>query len=283
MKTITQNSTTTAAKILFNLLGELGFNSIKEYQSRNGLYVDGYFGMKSYKSLYSSLLNVKEYKFTDFRHSTYPKKQIIWHHAAGWDNARGMFSSWQRDSRGRVATAIGITDDGTVTRGFDEGYWASAIGCKTKVFRKHGVKLIQAQDRNGKWYTRNNSLLDMAAIQVEICNAGRLEVKGDKIVSWFDWEVPEEKVVEVNYKGYKYYEKYTDEELEALKYWTILMGIRFDIPINYNHEDMWEVNKKALSGVSGIYTHNSYRVDKTDVSPQKNLIKMAKSLDKYMR
>ena len=41
---------------------------------------------------------------------------------------------------------------------------------------------------------------------------------------------------------------------------------------------MWDVSKDALLGTPGIYTHNSYRRDKTDISPQPNMINMLRSL-----
>ena len=43
---------------------------------------------------------------------------------------------------------------------------------------------------------------------------------------------------------------------------------------------MWEVSKNALSAVPGLYTHNSYRKDKSDISPQSKMIEMLKSLSK---
>ena len=62
----------------------------------------------------------------------------------------------------------------------------------------------------------------------------------------------------------------------------VLMGVKFNIPVNYNEQDMWSVSRRALSGEPGLYTHNSYREDKTDVSPQPHLIEMARTLGDYM-
>ena len=284
MKYITNNSKTFAAKILFNLLSELGYTDIKHFQKHNRLSVDGIFGLKSHSALYNILLNVKNVNFeSNYFKSNYPKNQIIWHHSAGWDNARGMFEWWKKDGRKHVATAIGIEDDGTVYRGFDESYWAASIGCSANVFKQNGIELKWAKDRNGKWYATNNITLDMGAVAVEICNWGNLTKKTKYAYSWANTIVPDEKVIELDYKGFSHYEKYTDEEITALKYWTLLMAIRFEIPVDYNEDRFWTVNKDALSGKKGIYTHNSYRSDKTDVSPQPHLIEMAKSLGEYMK
>lgn len=283
MNLISKHTKSVGAKILFNLLGILGYNGIKEYQKDNGLVVDGLFGQNTFNNLYHKLLNVKLVDFDGgYFKQRYTKKQIIWHHSAGWDNARGMFSWWLRDGRTHVATAIGITDDGTVYRGFDESYWAASIGCKAKVFKSNDIDYIWNRSSSGNWYIANNRLLDKAAVAVEICNGGYLEKRGDKYYTWFDHEISKERVSFIDYKGYKYFEKYTEKELETLKWWTALMAIRFDIPLYYNENDMWSVSKKALSGERGLFTHNSYRFDKTDVSPQPELIQVAKDLSCLM-
>ena len=50
-----------------------------------------------------------------------------------------------------------------------------------------------------------------------------------------------------------------------------------NIPLKYN-PDIWDVTTRALKGESGVYTHNSVRYDKVDVSPQPKLIEMLQSL-----
>lgn len=262
-----------------NLLAELGYNSIKDFQTKNTLISDGLFGLKSYTKLYSLLLKVEDVPFEGFYFKTvYPKKQIIWHHSAGWDSARGMFDWWKNDKVTHVATSIGISDDGKVWRGFDESYWAASIGTTIEIFNKNGIKLI----RNAGFVV-NNTLLDQAAVAVEVCNWGNLTLKGDKYYSWANTEVSKEKVVELNYKGIKFFESYTDAEIKTLKYWTLLNALRFEIPVDYNYDDFFSVSKKALSGERGVFTHNSYRSDKSDVSPQPKLIDMAKTLVDYTK
>jgi hypothetical protein len=248
--------------MLFNLLAELGYASIKDYQQDNGLVADGIFGINSYTALYKKLLKVENVNFEGYYFKqAYPKNQIIWHHSAGWDNARGMFDWWKNDGVTHVATSCGITDDGTLWKGFDEQYWAASIGSKHP----------------------NNRQLDKEAVAIEVCNWGCLTESNGKYLTWANVELDKDSVIELDYKGFKYYEKYTDEEIKTLKYWTLLNAIRFNIPVNYRESDMWELSNDALMKVPGIYTHNSYRTDKTDVSPQPKLISMAKSLELYMK
>ena len=60
---------------------------------------------------------------------------------------------------------------------------------------------------------------------------------------------------------------------KLLRYWGGLYGI----PLTYN-ADIWDVCPRALKGESGVFTHNSVRYDKVDVSPQPKLIEMLRSL-----
>lgn len=276
---IKEDMNTLGKKILMNLLSELGYTSIKDFQAKNGLSSDGVFGIISYNKLYNLLLKVENIEFENFYFKTeFPKKQIIWHHSAGWDNARGMFDWWKNDKVTHVATAIGISDDGKVWKGFDEKWWAASIGCKTNVFQTNGVDLVY---RNGRII--NNQALDESAVCVEICNWGSLVEKSGKLFTWANVEIQKEKTIELNYKGVKYFELYTDLEIKSLKYWTLLNALRFEIPLDYNYEQFFTVNKKALTGEKGVYTHNSFRIDKNDVSPQPKLIEMAKNLIEYSK
>lgn len=265
--------------ILMNLLKEFGYTGIIDFQSKNNITVDGLFGMQSYNKLYNIILNVEEVPFENYYVKTvFPKKQIIWHHSAGWDNIRGMFEWWKNDGINHVATAVGINDEGKLYRGFDESFWAASIGATTDVFTNNGIPLVYS---NG--YVMNNIQLDRGAVAVEVGNWGTLTEKNGKYYSWANAEVPASKVIELNYKGVKYYEVYTDAEIKTLKYWTLLNAVRFDIPVVFSYDDCFNVSKKALGGIPGIFTHNSYIQYKSDVSPQPKLIEMAKSLIDYTK
>jgi peptidoglycan hydrolase-like protein with peptidoglycan-binding domain len=243
--------------LLMNLISLTGSKSIRDFQAKNGLDVDGIFGINSYNALYKSLLSVTEINFAGhYYQEIAPKNQIVWHHSAGWDNARGMFDWWMNDKIWHVATAIGIDDKGDVFRGYDESFWGHHIGMSN----------LQNLARNRE------------SVAVEVCNWGALTEKNGKLYSWANAEIPKAKAIELNYKGTKYYEIYTDAEIEALEMWTLLMALRFDIPLDYRHADMWSLSQNAINGVPGIYTHNSFIEWKSDVSPQPKLIEMAKRL-----
>jgi hypothetical protein len=204
------------------------------------------------------------------------KVQIVLHHTAGNSSAPGVIKMWNTDDRGRIATCVVIsgkglskdTYDGQIAQAFSSKKWAYHLGIKPDVFRAMGVPYQQ---------------LDKVTIGIEICNWGPLTLrKNGKFYNYVDREVPADQVCTLakSYKGHTYYHAYTDAQIESVRqlliYWNKVHGI----PLTYNESDMWTVSKNALSAVTGVYTHNSYRKDKSDISPQPKIITMLKSLVK---
>jgi len=200
------------------------------------------------------------------------KVQIVLHHTAGNSSGVGTIKNWNNDDRGRIATCVTIsgkglskdTYDGEICQAFSSKKWAYHLGIKPDVFRSRGVKY---------------QVLDKISIGIEICNWGPLTKIGNRYFNYVDREVPADQVCELEkpYKGHKYYHAYTDAQIESVKqlliYWNKVHGISL-----LYRDDIWEVSVRALSGESGVFTHNSYRKDKSDVSPQPKLIAMLKSL-----
>jgi hypothetical protein len=201
------------------------------------------------------------------------KTQIVLHHTAGNSSGPATIKMWNTDDRGRIATCVTIsgkglskdTFDGEICQAFSSKYWAYHLGIKGDVFRANGVP------------AKN---LDKTSIGIEICSWGPLEKRGDKFYNYVDREVPADQVTELAtpYKGHKYYHRYTDAQIESVRqlltYWKQL----YNIDLTYRDADMWTVSKRALLGENGVYTHNSYRKDKTDIHPCPRMIAMLKSL-----
>lgn len=200
------------------------------------------------------------------------KTQIVLHHSAGWDNARGMFAGWLADKT-RVATCCGIDDKGKIYQAFGSQYWAWHVN-----IRSTGNRAVYRDPKFASYCDIKNARdVEMRTIGVEICNWGPLTFKKGKFYSWAGIVIPEEKVIEHEYRGFNAWEKYTDDEINALykllKYW----GERYSIPLGYR-ENIWEVSEDALMGIPGVYTHGSYRIDKTDIHPQSEMIQMLMEL-----
>ena len=200
------------------------------------------------------------------------KVQIVLHHTAGNSSAPATIKMWNADDRGRIATCIVIsgkgvskdTYDGEICQAFGSKKWGYHLGLKQDVFRSKGVAYKS---------------IDPIAIGIEICNWGPLDKVGDKYYNYVDREVSVDQVCVLSapYKGHLYYHAYTDAQIESVRqllvYWSKIHGI----DLTYN-EDIWGISVRALKGENGVFTHNSYRKDKSDVSPQPKLIAMLKAL-----
>ena len=211
-------------------------------------------------------------KETQYFKQEVKKNQIVLHHTAGNSSGVTTIQNWNEDDRGRIATCVTIsgngvsknTVDGEICQAFSSKYWGYHLGLKQDVFRAKGLPYKS---------------LDPIAIGIEICNWGPLTMKGGKFYNYVDREVPVDQVcaLEKPYKGYSFYHAYTDAQIESVRqlliYWNEVHGI----DLAYN-EDIWDVSVRALKGENGVFTHNSYRKDKSDVSPQPKLIAMLKSL-----
>ena len=89
------------------------------------------------------------------------------------------------------------------------------------------------------------------------------------------------------YRGFGRFQKYTEGQIKALenilrkwksKYPNIPQKLTYD-----NFKDLFPKTNKtsdnALAKFPGLYTHNSYRTDKLDIFPQKELLEMLMGLD----
>jgi hypothetical protein len=201
------------------------------------------------------------------------KLQIYLHHTAGNSDPFAVFKGWESNTE-RIATCVSIGgkptsttskwQDGEVVQGFSSQFWAYHLGLKESTFQKYNIPYRS---------------LDKISIGVEICNWGQLTLKSGKFFNYVNRIVPDNEVVELDkpYKGYKYFHAYTDAQIDATKDLLLLWKDKYNIPISYN-EDIWDITTRALKGESGVFTHNSVRTDKVDVSPQPKLIEMLKSL-----
>ena len=208
------------------------------------------------------------------------KKMIMLHHSAGWDNVRGMFEDWA-NRPGRVATALGLNDEGQIFEAFDPWYWAYHI-----YIRSRGNKLPE----HLLYYKESASkaiYLEKITVGIEIANFGPLKYRNGVYYAWpNDYgtrgkgvEIPEDKVYDfgVPFRGHRFYERYTDSEVGALKVLLKELGAEFNIPMEING-DIFDVNQNFFEEKPGIYTHCSARTDKTDVVPQQHLVDMLNSL-----
>lgn len=209
------------------------------------------------------------------------KTQIALHHTVSGAFAQGVVDWWNKDPQ-RIATSFIIQGDGKIFQLFSTKYWAHHLGIKSDFLKKMGF--TDAGSRN--------TILNKTTVGIEICNWGPLLKGPDKEYHPVKWDpalkryVPNIKItIEADrieaydkpFREFKYFEKYTDEQILATERLLIYLCEKFDISKTYN-TDMWNVSKNALSGKSGVWGHVSVRPDKSDPHPQPELIEMLQNL-----
>lgn len=192
-----------------------------------------------------------------------PKTQIYLHHTAGNGNAEGVSRYWNGNDA-RIATAFIIGENGTIVQCFSSKHWAWHLGIDQEDFARNGAKY---------------SNLNKTSVGIEVCNWGYLTKKGDKFYNYAGGVVNPSYVTTLDqpFKGYKYWYKYSDAQIESLRQLVVYLCDTYGISKEYN-ESIWGIDKDAFKGVNGIFTHNSVRKDKSDMYPCPRVIEMLKNL-----
>jgi len=223
--------------------------------------------------------DIKQVDFPDhlyFREQT-PKKQIVLHHTVSGRGVEGDINWWKENPQ-RIATAIIVKWNGKKFQLFSSNYWAHHLGIRQNFLKSQGFSD----------YKTRNRLLNSQSIGIEIDAWGGLVENNGK---WYPakWDggkyvantriSPVENVTKYpeGYREFYGFETYTDEQIESVRKLLIYFSEKHDIPLGYNR-GVFEVSGDALSGKPGVWSHTSYRPDKSDVHPQPELIDMLKSL-----
>lgn len=202
--------------------------------------------------------------FSNYKREQTGKSQIYLHHTAGGPSGEQVYQFWQADAV-PVATCVVISRDGTIVQGFNSGFWAFHLGLGNKHFAQMGVPYQN---------------LDRVSIGIEICSYGWAKYEGGIFKNYVGGKLNKDEIVELDspYKGHKFWQGYSEAQIQSVCELLELWKQRYGIDIEYRPEQMWDVSKKALLGENGLYTHNSVRPDKADIFPDPNLIKALKGL-----
>ena len=268
-------------------------NAVKKFQKENGLYADGVVGKKTLDALNVNFdtdlsiikpldveidvdikFNIDEYYLPkgEYLNGNYKNDYIILHHTAGGANPKSVVDYWGKDSLGRVATEFivggqncntGNTKyDGKIVRAFPEGCQAYHIG------------------------SSGSSYMNKHSVGIEMCNFGY--VNNNKTYTGIDVNPNQIVSLDIPFKGYLFWHKYSDAQLKAVKELLLYISNRDNIDL---HEGLykWIKNEGSIKAfdfhqdayegkVKGLLTHTNIRKDKFDCSPQPNLIDMIMSL-----
>ena len=214
-----------------------------------------------------------------------PKKQLYLHHTVSGQNIQSVVDDWSRRTD-KVSTHYVTNNNGEIEQLFEDEFWAYHLGVKRPTFA--AAKLPYQN-------------LNRTSIGIELCSWGGLTAKfdddGSNDAPYADLiyrnsvggEIDSNNVTQavnangetITYKGYKYFEKYSNAQINVVKGKLQELMNKYSIPFKYDYDVLFgtgTVSRAALSGEKGVYTHNSIRTDKSDVFPQKELIEMLKSI-----
>ena len=203
------------------------------------------------------------------------KRQITIHHTVSGDGVDGDMRWWQSQPE-RIATPFVIDREGRLHKCFSDDFWAFHLGCKQSHFSNAGLTYKKLDPHNiGIELDSWGPLLkhtDGKYYPVTFSNGKfipNLKCKpADNIYEYCSSQ---------KYRSFQYYERYTTAQLNALNELLIYLQKKHNIKANY-HSEIWSVCTRALRGDEGIYSHTSFRPDKSDVHPQVELVNLLKSL-----
>ena len=198
-----------------------------------------------------------------YNHEEHPKRQIYLHHTAGGPSAVNV-AKFFNSQQGKVATAFIIGANGTIVQCFSSKHWAYHLGLKEDIFNEAGV---------------GYQSLDKISIGIEICNYGPLTKRNGYYYNYLNARVDytEVEFLATKYKGHIYWQKYTDAQIESTRQLLVYLCDTYSIPRTY-YASIFDIDKRALQGERGIFTHNSVRKDKSDIYPCPRMITMLESL-----
>lgn len=211
------------------------------------------------------VIQVPNFPENQFYKVAMPKKILVLHNTVSGPGVDGDIN-WWKNTPEKVGTPYLIDRNGDIYQLFDDKYWIHHLGIKQSQLNQFGSKV-------------SNERLNQLSIGLEIDNWGGLVKRNGKWFNYAGGEVKRENVQEYphGYRGYYAFEKYTSAQLKAVGDLLKSLALKYGIPTSYNG-NMFDFNSNAVRGTHGIWTHTSYRPDKSDCHPQPELISMLKTL-----
>ena len=216
------------------------------------------------------------------------KKNTIWlHHTAGGSRPDWTIGGWEKDFMkdkkgnpvldkkgnpiplkvathyviGRKSSSTGDkTWDGKILKAFDDKYWAYHLG----------INHPKSKELNSN------------SIGIELCNYGPLtKGKDGRFYNYVNKPILDEDVVKLDkpFRGYEYYEKYTDFQIESLRKLLVHLINKYQLSFDSkSYNESWFDYSETWFTSGGFRTHTQVRKDKFDLFPQKEMIQMLNSL-----
>jgi len=189
------------------------------------------------------------------------KKQIFLHLTESGPNADSILNSWGESAAPATAYIIDRRD-GSIYEIFNPSYWSFHLGVKS---------------------TRGR--LDKQSIGISLCNWGALYENNEAFWSYTRKEVPQSDVDEmhwVNWKGHKFFESITDEQIESLEKLLRFLVDKYEIKVQSEFDEtFFDFNQEVIDkNLPGIWSHGSVRQDKIDLFPTEKITEMLNRIAK---
>ena len=198
-------------------------------------------------------LDITKYTGIQYYEQTTNKAQIVLHHTVSNPKCTaGDLDTW-KSSKDKIGTHFIISYDGKITQCIPVEYWGHHIGCSSSWLQSRGF---------GDFSTRNNALNKMA-IGIEIDAWGPVTQDG---FTEYNKYMPEMlPIIKCDWRGAKYFQQYSEQQIISLIELLRRLCAQFNIPYYGIMQEGLDVSQNALSGRYGIWSHTSYRSDKSDI------------------
>ena len=219
-------------------------------------------------------LKIKQFylQSNEYIHEKTIKDKITFHLADGGPNAHWLHSTFEYDRYQygySVAIAYGIsgfdnhinfpTKDGEIFEFFNPDFWA------------YHVNMSKVDNCNN--------------IGIEICNRAILVKKGNSFVDLNTGvEVPPKEVEEIKFRGYQYWHRITDSQLESA--FNLIQALRKKHPLidegirKQKFDESWSDYNPSTTYKKGVFCHTNFKPapERFDLPPFPRFLEMLNSL-----
>lgn len=242
-------------------------------------------------------LNIKRHYLPAGEYCQGPTKKewVFLHHTAGWEDPYKTIDCWAADTRGAVGTEFVLGGQN--------------IKVTDLVDHEFDGELVQAFPKTGYgWHLGvGYTAMHLNSVGIEICNFGQLTKGG-----YFKWDPVKKKNVWIaldskkfyNYvgvaaepsqiiklsapfRGFEYWHKYSDKQIEVLRNWILYIGERDEIDVRKGLPALIKqigvaafdkCDVKMCESTKGLWAHVNVQKGKFDVFPQPEMVDMLLSL-----
>lgn len=213
-----------------------------------------------------------------------PKRSVFLHFTAGWDNPYRVVQDWENDARDKIATQFVI--GGQHGQTLADQYDGEIVQCLPD-YGCYG------------WHLGiGNTELHRTSIGIEICSLGPLKSSQGDYLMWAGKKVRPEVVVDLkrDFRGYRYFQKITDEQLKSTKFLLEKIAKETGIDIRKGLQQYIKTEKDVFKAfdyreavktknMGGLFCHTHVsppnrwnNFEKFDIQPQQEVIDMILSL-----